>query len=723
MKKCKYFPFLFVLICMLFGFVACKNGEQSSDSGEQAIVITLSESEISLEEYETVKIIATVLGTEEQVTWSSANETIATVQNGEISGVAVGTTTVTASIADKKATCSVTVIGTTNVPTITLSHEETSLRTGDELNVSAVVKFKNEPQDVAITWSSESEAVATVENGKITAVGVGETKIVATATYAGRTVRAEMTLTVHDDVEIDVNETLIVLKNDSMIDPDNVSFTLTTTAKINNQSYQGAFTYKVDDESVATVKDGVITAKKAGQTAVFVSIQANGKTYSQEIEVVVEKSQINFEDLVQFETYSGITENTLTTNMLELDLKGNVILENIVTVKGSNGEKKVEVTVQEDVVRIDGSQFGSTVYGDVEIFAETETHKIVFNNVKVVTKYIRTAEDFDNLTVYGNIDDNCDYDGYFELESDLNLLNHTYEEGGQIKTAPFWKVIRPVQEGKMNGTTGFKGVFDGKGYQIKFYDFGWVNASNYNNSCPSGDHNGLFGNVAAGAVIKNLGVDAGIHQMWDFVQYGVLAQCFAGTLENCSIYVHDQQGYQGNFGYLVNTGIAQAMPNAKITDCLLWIDAYQANSPYMVIDGVYQNGPEYMSSYIAYSYDARKAPAFENLIVVINESQLYDSATGEWTKRYAQPFRGYDLKDMGLEGITVCEYTENFNLDELPFKAENQKYWRTVQRAVLAPQANGTWGNAQSFTHLTMAGGINPLSDEVGLEWSDKWTN
>lgn len=84
-------------------------------------VITLNETAVEVEVGQTVTLVATIeneLNTDEAVTWSSADETIATVDSeGVVTGVTMGTTTITASYAGKTATCEVTVTGPSNMIT------------------------------------------------------------------------------------------------------------------------------------------------------------------------------------------------------------------------------------------------------------------------------------------------------------------------------------------------------------------------------------------------------------------------------------------------------------------------------------------------------------------------------------------------------------------------------------------------------------------------------
>lgn len=85
-----------------------------SESEEVAVIsVSLSKSELTLEAGKSERVVATVTGSSNtNVTWSSADTTIATVTAGVIRGVKVGTTVITAtSVADptKKAEVSVTI--------------------------------------------------------------------------------------------------------------------------------------------------------------------------------------------------------------------------------------------------------------------------------------------------------------------------------------------------------------------------------------------------------------------------------------------------------------------------------------------------------------------------------------------------------------------------------------------------------------------------------------
>ena len=149
--------------------------------------VKLDKSSLALDVGESETLTATITpdnATDKSVTWESSDTNIATVENGKVTAVAQGSTTITATAADgsgEKATCTVTVhAAAVSVTGVSLNKTELTLTEGDSETLTATV----EPSDAtnpAVNWSSDKPEVATVEGGTVTAKAAGTATITATA--------------------------------------------------------------------------------------------------------------------------------------------------------------------------------------------------------------------------------------------------------------------------------------------------------------------------------------------------------------------------------------------------------------------------------------------------------------------------------------------------------------------------------------------------------------
>ena len=168
----------------------------------QVTGITLDKTEVSIKEGESVTLTPTVKpdnATNKAVTWTSGNESVATVDSdGKVTGVKAGTATIIAATQDggKIATCAVTVNALTVLVTGITLDTSLDLEEGKSVTLIATVKPDN-AFDKSLTWSSSNESVATVDqNGKVTAKSKGTATIKATA-KDGSGVFAECSVSVY----------------------------------------------------------------------------------------------------------------------------------------------------------------------------------------------------------------------------------------------------------------------------------------------------------------------------------------------------------------------------------------------------------------------------------------------------------------------------------------------------------------------------------------------
>ena len=158
--------------------ITASAGDKSATCAVSVIIpvtsITLNKTSLTLEKGSCEVLTATVSpqnATNKEVKWTSSDDAVATVdQNGTVNAVSNGDAVITASAGDFSATCTVSVI--VPVSSITLNKTELTLLVGDNAQLEATVN-PEDATDKAVTWYSSDTDIATVDDGKITAVNFG----------------------------------------------------------------------------------------------------------------------------------------------------------------------------------------------------------------------------------------------------------------------------------------------------------------------------------------------------------------------------------------------------------------------------------------------------------------------------------------------------------------------------------------------------------------------
>ncbi len=172
--------FSLALIGAIIAIVSCEKKEQEVPVTSVSITQATAEMIIG----ETIQLSASVQpsnATEKTISWASSKISVATVSGGKVTAIAEGSSTITASCGGKSATCQVTVSkGIVAITSITLNKESISLIKGESEALVATIK-PDDATDKTVTWSTSNAGVATVDNGKVTAVKEGEATIKAQA--------------------------------------------------------------------------------------------------------------------------------------------------------------------------------------------------------------------------------------------------------------------------------------------------------------------------------------------------------------------------------------------------------------------------------------------------------------------------------------------------------------------------------------------------------------
>lgn len=283
--------------------------------------VTVTPAAASVEVGKTVALTAVVLpenATDKTVTWSSDQAAVAEVAaNGVVTAKAAGTAVITAKAGDKTAAATITV--TASVPTdpekptdpvavesVQLAPESATAEVGKTVTLTASVLPEN-ATDKTVTWTSDNEAVATVADGVVTAVSVGTATITATA--GGKSATASITV-VEAGTLVEV-ESVALDKTSAKLTKAGQTVKLTATVLPENATDK-TVAWTSDNEAVATVADGVVTAVAEGKATITAA--AGGKTAAAEITVefapAVDPDSIKHDDYYYWQTFAGITDAT-----------------------------------------------------------------------------------------------------------------------------------------------------------------------------------------------------------------------------------------------------------------------------------------------------------------------------------------------------------------------------------------------------------------------------
>ncbi|WP_036717251.1 Ig-like domain-containing protein [Paenibacillus harenae] len=128
-----------------------------------------------------------------KMNWESGNTNIATVRSSSVKALAVGTTKIAGSYQGK--TVIIPIVVTPKLKSLTLSSKSVQLAPGATYTAKLQANFTTvSPADVTgeAAWTTSKASVATVVNGKITAVGKGTASV--KAVYNGKSVTIRVTV-------------------------------------------------------------------------------------------------------------------------------------------------------------------------------------------------------------------------------------------------------------------------------------------------------------------------------------------------------------------------------------------------------------------------------------------------------------------------------------------------------------------------------------------------
>ena len=326
--------------------------------------ISLNKNETTIARGATEQLTATVVpeGTGSTVAWSSDNEEVATVdQNGLVTAVGKGTANITATAGGQSASCKVTV----NAPLqgIQITGEQSTIKKGQTTQLSVIYEPEDTTDDATVTWSSDNEDVATVDQtGLVKAVADGTANIKAKV----GTLEATYAITVQ---EVKLNS--IAIKDATTIHRGGTE-TLEVTYDPENTTDDKTVVWESSDPTVANVDgSGTVTAVGIGSAKITAKVGNHTDVCVVTVDAPLESIDVqdalelvkNQTAVINYELVpSDTTDKALVTftssdpTVATVDENGKVTAlkagTTVITLKGAN-DVTAEVTVTVTEIQID----------------------------------------------------------------------------------------------------------------------------------------------------------------------------------------------------------------------------------------------------------------------------------------------------------------------------------------------------------------------------------
>jgi uncharacterized protein YjdB len=213
------------------------------------------------------------------IAWSSSDPAAATVNSsGIVTGVAVGSATITATSSGKSGTAAITVTAVAPVvTTVTVAPASASVVAGSTVNLQATVRDQNGNvmAGQSITWSTSTPAAATVNSsGVVTGVAAGSATI--TATSSGRSGTSAITVTAAPPV---VTTVTVAPASASVLAGSTVNLQATVRDQYGAVMAGQSIIWSTGNAAAATVNSsGVVTGVAAGSATITATVSGKSGT-------------------------------------------------------------------------------------------------------------------------------------------------------------------------------------------------------------------------------------------------------------------------------------------------------------------------------------------------------------------------------------------------------------------------------------------------------------
>ena len=557
-------------------FIGCGDKPLPPDSGlvTPDVTLTLDKKSVTIDPHETVALDATLIGSTEPIVWTSSDESVATVTDGKVTGIKVGSAVIIAKVGDVTAECEVTVAESGASPELNIDAAGGVINVGKngEITVNSSFTFKGAPiaDDIAVSWSlksGEPQDVASItpsaggKSAVVKGLKYGRTAVEVSAvvwgvpileTYVINVINVDITFEVADTtpeeggyaarvsvIDIDGH------KSERIID---VSV-FNKGEKVQNPVFEWSSS---NDNIVAVDSTGKLKGISAG-TATVTGIYDDGITLT--LFVTVYRPEVAVDTPLEFETYTG---GEFVFDDAYIGTPQKVMIAGKDALASYDGATRT-VVLDKTKLPVSAKDLGKT-----KLTVVTDKIEYVYENVELYTKKIGTKEELAKFSTYltktvagSNSNEESSkfywWDGYIVLDDDIDF-------GGDTLDSFIYWATNNTQDGTRSG---FRGVFDGRGHII---DNMRIDGKNERIG-------GFIGLLATEGVIQNVAFTNAVHTGY----CGYVCSAGNGTVKN--VYVSYSSFGKGEVSGNERAGTFFAYSsgaNANLTDCFVEVKGYEA---------------------------------------------------------------------------------------------------------------------------------------------------
>lgn len=622
---------LLLVLCLVTGIATACVPETETEK-QNTPSVTLNKISVTLDLDETLTLLAETQNITGDIVWSSSAPSVATVENGVVKSVSVGSAEITATCGEYSAKCTVTVSCGEKLPILKLDDTEVNLLLNDKFTVQPKLTYNGKTvKNAVFEYSSSNISVATVNGeGCLSGISKGTSTIQVKASWKHFEIYGSFDVNYVSESYIQMNKQSFVLYTSDVFG-DKITDTIDLTVVKDGEKVSDPDIEYTYDETALNIENGVISVLKKEDASYNVVATYSDTDEPMSVNFTV-KTLYPVRDMQnEYGNYQFEAMSDNLTSSFDCFTDGSLVIGVYDT-----------AAPEDNLVQGNKIVFDTKYYGARTWIVKNSNGYAYKVGGELITKIITTAQEFQDIFMtsswtagYGWTTDvsKTYYDGYYVLANDISFGSSTYND------CKYYGYDVSGSDGVPEGS-GFNGIFDGRGHTVSNIWL-WYNSK-------IGKTGGIFGTIGVNGVVKNVAFINGGGHGW--VQ-GYLANAIAGTVDNVFLQMDlasSEHLYSQNMGLLTY----RLLPTAKISNTVTWL----SGSPYGY-------GAEYSKTVCSFANRIDKGATLSNNYTVATSTGYVAGTT--WDK-INDSYTVSEIKAYTKAGLN------NVNVNKNGFVAE---YW------------------------------------------------